>query len=236
MSSFDFEAWALTPPDEQNTICDVTLGSPVKHGGEPVHSIRFGPFLGAHARFTPEKLETNEDVLELSGQLTGLPPSFFNELEAEDFGEVIRATLRVSWPVLDMPQSWEAVEERKKPGERREMPRVEAPFHLTLEKEVESGPLRVSVLEFGKFTGAIARQCPAMALPVRQHPWLIEKLTDQPKRVIDRLEGKDLWRAMVVAQLFFWRLRATGERSRPSSPGASGGGPASSLDSARTSS
>jgi hypothetical protein len=192
----------------------VALERPVKHGTRELLALEFLPLSGAHVRRCPRDWAETSKVLEFAGQLTGLPDSVFDQLIGADVGEVIRATLTAAWPMLDLPVQWEAVwkgENGAAPA--RTLPKFPGGCTLKLERAVSDGRDTLASLEFGELTGKMARTIPTAELPVSKLPWLVEQLTGAPGAVVDKLTGRDLNRALALAQLFFLAIRGTGATS-----------------------
>jgi len=190
----------------------------VKHGDRSLDSLTFAALTGAHVRRAPPDWEQTDRVLLFAGQLTGLPDSVFDQLLGSDVGDVIRATVSSSWPMLDLPVQWEAtwrleVEEGVKVGEpappQRKLPSFAGGYVLALARPVSAGRDSVSALEFSELTGKVARALPTDGLQVSRLPWLVEQLTGAPAAVVDKLTGRDLNRALALAQLFFLAIRGT---------------------------
>lgn len=209
------------PREERRGPLTITLARPVKHGEREYSTLELPELTGAHVRKAPDDVgwRSTEKVLEFAGQLTTLPPSVFDQLVAEDLGEVIRGTFAVAWPCLDLPAQWEGAWARKRaeaeaagrpePDLPRELPRPRAGHVLELERSVEHQRTRYERLTFGEMTGKLMRRVPLDGLPLTQLPWLAAELAGVPLAVVDQLRGVDLNRALALAQLFFLRIRPT---------------------------
>jgi len=188
----------------------------VKHGTRELDSLAFSPLSGAHVRRAPPDWEQTDRVLQFAGQLTGLPDRVFDQLQGADIGDVIRATVASSWPMLDLPVQWEEtwrLEARYAPGDDvpapRKLPSFEGGAVLALEHPATGGRDTLSELRFTELTGKVARALPTDGVQVARLPWLVEQLTGAPAGVVDQLRGRDLNRALALAQLFFLAIRGT---------------------------
>lgn len=208
----------------------VRLARPIKHGGRLLEQLEVAPLKGAHVRRFPESGLGDEEknagtgkLLELAGQLTELPDSCLDELSGVDVGEVTQAVLQVSWPAFDLPVQWESAWARERAAaelERRpskapaELPDVRGGYLLELEHPVKVKERDiVTRLAFGEVTGRLARRFPLSGLPVCRLPWLVGELTGAPKEAVDELTGRDLNRALALAQLFFFAIRGASASS-----------------------
>lgn len=189
------------------------LARPVKHGTRELLALEFLPLSGAHVRRCPRDWAETSKVLEFAGQLTGLPDSVFDQLVGADVGEVIRATLSAAWPMLDLPVQWEAAWRDNGAAPARVLPKFPGGCTLKLERAVSDGRDTLAALEFSELTGKMARTIPTAELPTSKLPWLVEQLTGAPGAVVDKLTGRDLNRALALAQLFFLAIRGTGATS-----------------------
>lgn len=195
----------------------IPLSSPVRHGERELSQLVLAPLAGVHVRSMPESWSETGSVMEFAGLLSGLPPSVLDQLVARDVGELVRRTWLVAWPMLDLPVQWEAVwaaeaEEARaagRGGAPRALPEVRGGHVLELESPIVSERDSVSRLTFAELTGRVARRCPTEGLSVSRLPWLVEELTGAPRAVVDQLRGRDLNRALALAQLFFLAIRGT---------------------------
>lgn len=190
----------------------------VKHGSRELEELEFHALTGAHVRRAPPDWKDTANVFAFAGQLTGLPDSVFDQLRGSDIGDVIRATVATSWPMLDLPVQWEDVwrteaAELAAKGEGvapRALPTFPGGCALELETPVPAGERDVlSALVFQELTGKVARALPTDGLPVSRLPWLVGQLTGAPMAALDKLTGRDLNRALALAQLFFLAIRGT---------------------------
>lgn len=196
----------------------LVLETPVKHGDRVLEALEFHPCRGVHVRAAPTEWQTTDKVLEVAGLLTTLPDSVLDQVSGADLGALVRTTLSVAWPMIDLPVQWEAhwalerqqAEAARKKAPERALPKVRAGLELHLEKPVTVERDSVGKLVWSEFTGKMARQCPLDGLPISRLPWLVGELTGTRPEVVDQLEGVDLHRALSLAQLFFLRIRPTG--------------------------
>jgi hypothetical protein len=205
----------LFPVERRISGTILKLARPVKHGARELLELHFEPLTGAHVRRAPEDWKETDRVLTFAGQLTGLPDSVFDELGGLDVGEVIRTTLASAWPMLDLPVQWETVwrdlEGNGKP--LRELPKFPGGTRLVLEQAIKENRDVVAMLEFSELTGRIARTLPTDGIPTARLPGLVSALTGAPANVVDKLTGRDLNRALALAQLFFLAIRGTSATS-----------------------
>lgn len=208
----------LPPPilyPESERISDphtIDLERPVKHGSESLEAITFQPLSGLHVRQLKFDGEMGPDeYLTLAGKLTGLPDSVFDQLTADDVGQVLGACQGLIWPAIDLLN----VTRDPETGEPDtcDLPRLAAPFELKLERPLKSDRQTVETLKFREVTGREARAFPAGNLAVHKIPGLIRKLTGVEPSIVDKLTGIDLRNALGVAQCFFGSIRATGRGS-----------------------
>ena len=192
----------------------IELERPVKHGNDELTKLEFRPLSGLHVR----QLDFDETMgpdgyFDLAGKLTGLPDSVFDQLSAEDVGKVLGACQGLIWPALDLLN----VGRDPDTGEPAmvDLPRLQAPFELKLERPVKDELHRqtVETLKFREVTGREARALPGGQIRVNQLPALIRKLTGVQPAIVDKLTGMDLRNALGVAQCFFGSIRATGRGS-----------------------
>lgn len=201
------EGWLIPLANRATEPQVVELATPITHGGETVLRVTLGPVKGKHARAAPSSWEDHQALLHMAGLLSGLPDSVLDQLEGGDLVAVIDGTLRLLWPILELP----AVGVSLEGAARRPWPELRAPLTLKLEKVVRSGSEAASSLTFGPITGKIVRKLPNH-LETKMLTRLIEALTGVAPELIDELEGVDLNRALGVAQCFFAATRPTGPR------------------------
>lgn len=216
----------LIAPEDRKDKATVKLSRSVKHGTRELLELELGPLKGAHVRRAPLEWQSTDQALRFAAELAALPDSVFDQLAGVDVGEIVRATVSVAWPVLDLPLAWEDVWKREAAakGERpRELPQVRAPYTLELEHPSKNGRDTSTRLVFQELTGKIARQCPLDGLPISRLPWLVGELTGSPRGLVDELQGRDLNRALALAVLFFLAVRGTGATDAPRSPSVSAG-------------
>lgn len=196
----------------------IPLRTPIKHGAEIISTLELQELTGAHVRQAPEDWRNVGAVLEFAGILSGLPPSTMDQLVGPDVGDVVRAAYLVSWPVLDLPIQWEVVWEHQRAEFAGTAKALEIPaalpyfpggFELTLERQVTLERETFSRLAFSEMTGRVARRCPTEGVSVNRLPWLVCELTGAPRGVVDKLAGRDLNRALALAQVFFFAIRGT---------------------------
>jgi len=226
----------LIDPSRRLHGATVPLRRPVKHGAAMLERVVLEPLSAAHVRKAPDEWGETGPVLEFAGELSGLPPSVLDQVAGADLGELVRATFHVAWPMLDLPVQWEAVWARRReaalagaPGHRLRdgkpevlaedglawlpvppgLPDVAGGHELELEAPIALERDQVSRMRFEELTGRVARRCPIDAFPVKKLPWLVEELTGTPRAVVDQLRGRDLHRALALAQLFFLAIRGT---------------------------
>lgn len=216
----------LIPLEERKDKVAVKLSRAVKHGATELLELELGPLKGAHVRRAPNEWQSADQVLRFAAELAALPDSIFDQLTGTDVGAVVRATVAVSWPLLDLPPAWEDSWKRDAAakGERpRELPQVRGGHILELERAAKRGRDTSSRLVFQEVTGKVARQCPLDGLPLSRLPWLVSELTGAPREMVDELQGRDLNRALALAVLFFLAVRGTGATDARPSPSASAG-------------
>lgn len=193
------------------------LSVPVHHGTRELEELEFLELTGAHVRRAPPDWRETGNLFAFAGQLTGLPDSVFDQLRGADIGELIRVTVASSWPMLDLPVQWEdvwrteaeAAAARGEKVEARKLPSFPGGCVLELERRLETDRDQVTRLEFRELTGKIARQLPTDGIPVAKLPWLVGQLTGASAAALDKLAGRDLNRALALAQLFFLAIRGT---------------------------
>lgn len=189
------------------------LANPVRHGSEELPRLTLRALRAVHVRTFPKEdnWDRQEQFLQIAGLLTGLPDSVIDQVRGEDLGALTMRVGEMLWPVFDLPTSWL----KRVPGEEPKLldwPKIPAPFTLELERPLVSKQDEVSRLTFQSMTGKTARQCKT-ELPLRLFPWLVAELTREKRDLLDQLEGRDLNRALVVAQCFF-----VGSHARPTRP------------------
>ena len=195
----------------------VRLDRPVMHGERELAEITLGPLKAAHVRQAPSNVQDSEGLFDLAGRLSGLPPSVLDQLTGTDVGDVLQAALAVAWPMLDLPVQWEEVwrleAARAGAKEPRRLPEFRGGYVLILEKPLQVERETLTQLRFSELTGRVARRCPPDVLPTSKLPWLVEELTGARREIVDQLEGRDLNRALALAQLFFLAIRGTSATS-----------------------
>lgn len=221
------DRFLLTPPDERFERRVVHLAHPIRHGERELSAVQLEELRGAHVVRAPESIETVRGVLELAGQLSGLPPRALEQLRGRDLGDVLKAAVAQAWPMLDLPEAWRLSWSRRRAAglpapDDSEMPNPGDGLELVLEAPV-SGPggVHVTILRFRELTGRIAADLPTTSLPVSKHPDLVAALTVPDEdasqnqvrawrsTVVESLRGLDLCRALALGQLFFVATRGT---------------------------
>lgn len=216
---------AVSPEDRRADVT-VTLARPISHGSQELRELRIGPLRGVHVRKAPTEWASMGEVLRFAGELSALPDSVLDRLGGSDVGEVVRAVMLVSWPLLDLPSRWEEawkLEAVRTGRPARALPDVRDGYVLELERAATVGRDTTSRLVFHELTGKVARACPLDGLPISRLPWLAGELAGVSPGVIDALEGRDLHRALALAVLFFLAVRGTGAGAASSSPSGSDG-------------
>jgi hypothetical protein len=204
------------PPERRADQLTVRLTRPVRHGERELSEVALGPLKALHVRQAPRDAQESEGLFDLAGRLSGLPPSVLDQLVGEDVGNVLQATLTVSWPMLDLPVQWEEVwrlEAERASTPRRRLPEYRGGYELALVRPLRAERDTLSLLRFSELTGRVARRCPPDVLPTSKLPWLVEELTGAPRAAVDELTGLDLNRALALAQLFFLAIRGTSATS-----------------------
>lgn len=216
------EGWLLPLESRALEPQTLELAKPVTHGGQTLERVTLGVVKGIHARQAPATWETHDALLRMAGLLSGLPDSVLDQLEGGDLVAVIDATLRLLWPLLELPATGAALEG----AAHRPWPSLSAPFTLQLSKKIKAEGEARSSLTFHPITGKLVRKFPNN-LETRQLPALVEGLTGITSELFDQLEGLDLSRALGVAQCFFAGTRPTTRAPGPGSPPSSTGAPRS---------
>jgi hypothetical protein len=177
------------------------LARPVRHGERELERLELRPLAGKHVRALATDWTGHAAFLSAAGLLSGLPDGVFDQLEGGDVAGVVDLVGRMLWPVFDVPSSWLALPEGD-PRRLEAYPRLAAPFELELEQPVRGAKDEYSRLTFHAMTGRVARQCP-LNLGLGRLPWLVCQLTGASPKAVDELTGRDLNRALVIAQSFF---------------------------------
>jgi hypothetical protein len=214
------EGWAYRLEDRPQGATIVELERTLQHGGEVLRTVEVRPVRGVHARQAPDSWDSHDGLLSMAGLLTGLPDVVLDGLSGGDLAGVLDAVQAQLWPLLELPAAHAnmpepEVGEERKPHHRVPVPALPAPFTLELEKRASAGGDAVSRLEFRAVTGKDCRGLPN-SLQIRHLPRLVEKLAGITPAIFDALEGRDLQRALGVAQCFFVGTRRTGRAPSPS--------------------
>ena len=189
------------------------LARPPRHGGADLARLELRALAGKHVRQLSSEWGKQSSFFLAAGLLTGLPDGALDQLEGEDVGGLLELVQRMLWPVFDLPSSWVNMDDERR---LEEYPRLAQPYELVLDAPARAGRDEVGRLVFRPMTGRVARSCPTK-LELRRLPWLVEQLTGSPAAVVDELAGRDLNRALVVAQCFF---AASPPRRGRASPGS----------------
>jgi len=173
----------------------VELRDGLEWGKEKLEKLELAPLKAKHLRgFDGSQGMTTDLLLGLAGQLSGKQDRALDLLSMHDLSLLLGTIVRMLWPVgnLPKPKAGEAVAEAP-----------ETPWALELETEITKGSDTITRLEFRALRTGDVRKLNLDHIPIGSLIPMIEKLTGANRRLVDELEGVDLFRALEAITLFF---------------------------------
>jgi len=176
---------------------EVPLQHGIEWGKTTIKLLELQPLKAKHLRgLDGSQGMTTDLLLGIAGQLSQQTDRALDLLSMPDLSKLLNTVVRMLWPVGNLPKP-------TLDNPLHDIAIPETPHIVTLEHEIRKGDDVVTKLEFRALRTGDVRKINLDHIPIGTLIPMIEKLTGAHRRVIDELEGVDLYLALEAITLFF---------------------------------